>query len=63
MSDPKHFVIKEIGAEDSKPFAVVSHGEGLDGKWRRKCLWVHDWFQNEHDARAYAHSMEYPDYD
>jgi hypothetical protein len=58
---PKYFVIREIGAEDSKQFAVVTHGEGYDGKWKRQCLWVHDWFVKEDDARAFAHHMEYPD--
>lgn len=56
-----YFVIKEIGAKDNQQFAVVFRGEAFDGRWKRKCLWVHDWFSKEDDARASAHRMEYPD--
>ena len=59
---PKHFVIREVGSLDHKSFAVVSHGEAFDGKWKRKVLFVHGWHEKEDDARAEAHRMEYPDY-
>lgn len=63
MSSPQYFVVREVGSEDRKPFAVVEHGEGYgsDGKWRRKCLWVINWHETSEAARAEAHSMLYPD--
>ena len=62
MSEPKYFVIKEVGANDSRRFAVVSHGEAFEGKYKRKCLWVHDWYRTEDEARASAHSFEFPEF-
>jgi hypothetical protein len=58
----KHFVIKEIGSLDPTPFAVVSHGTAMDGKYRRKVLFVHHWYETEDEARASAHRAEYPEY-
>lgn len=63
MTDPKYFVVREVGSDDRKPFAVVEHGEGYDGKWKRKCLWVHRWHETSDAARAQAHSLLYPDDD
>lgn len=61
MSEPKYFVIKEVGGDDRKLFAVVEHGEAFEGKWQKKCLWVFDWYETEDQARATAHSLLYPD--
>ncbi len=58
---PKFFVVREIGSDDRKPFAVVEHGQAYDGKWRRKCLWVLNWHETADAARAQAHSLLYPD--
>lgn len=49
----KPFVIKHIGCQDSKCFAVVEH--------QRDGLKVWGWYSKEDDARALAHTMEYPD--
>lgn len=57
----KAFVVKQIGFDDYKEWAVVSHGEAYDGKWKRRCLWVHGWYEKEDDARADAHRLEYPE--
>lgn len=60
----KAFVIREIGGDDRKAFAVVTHGEawtGLKG-YKRKVLFVQSWHEKEHDARAFAHSHNHPDY-
>jgi hypothetical protein len=59
----KAFVIREVGSEDRKRFAVVTHGEAFEGKWKRRCLWVGSWYEKEDDARADAHRQNYPDYD
>jgi hypothetical protein len=59
----RSFVIREVGSEDRKRFAVVAHGEAFEGKWKRKCLWVSGWYEKEDDARADAHRTNYPDYD
>lgn len=56
----KYFVIQEIAPEEAKEFAVVSHGEAYVGKWKRKVLFVHDWYENEDQARAAAHRLLYP---
>jgi hypothetical protein len=57
------FVIKSVGAENyDAQFAVVESGEAFDGKWKRKCLWVHMWHASEDGARAHAHSLLYPEY-
>ena len=58
----KSFVIREVGGEDSKPFAVVTHGEAFEGKWKRKVLFVEMWHRSEDDARAHAHRNNHPDW-
>lgn len=62
MATGKSFVIREIGGEDSKPFAVVRHGRAFQGKWEREVLWVQDWHETEDQARAYAHRDNHPDW-
>jgi hypothetical protein len=58
---PEYFVIREVGARDSKCFAVVRHGQAFEGNWQRNVLFVDRWYEKEDDARADAHRSNYPD--
>lgn len=58
----KYLVVKDIGSEEQRRFAVVCFGEAFEGKWKRKCLWVEDWYINEDAARAAAHRLEHPEF-
>lgn len=57
----KVLVIREIGSDDSRPYAVVEHETRTVG--HRRTLKVHGWFERENDARALAHAMMFPDYE
>jgi len=59
----KAFVIREVGGDDHKAWAVVEHGDAFQGKWKRKCLWIHGWYEREDDARADAHRTNHPDWE
>jgi hypothetical protein len=53
----KSFVIKDLSSGESSEFAVVTHGEAFEGKWKRKVLFIHDWFNKLDDACACAYRM------
>jgi len=57
----RYFVIKEIGSQDSTPYAVAEHVPMLNGDKYIKIM-PPGWFEKEDAARACAHSYNFPEY-
>lgn len=54
-------VIQNLAPESSgTQYAVCTHGQAWEGRFKRNVLFIDLWCETEDEARAYAHRMEHP---